>query len=177
MGLGDMEHLRVPRIPGPMRHAEERKHGRACSGGGEEATRRRSLTCFWHKLCISSALYCTRMMFPHPMPPGAVLNNCPLASGLSEGISSGASISQFALCNLRRTISIKSERRKGKKWGRRRRRENGGHCWFPALWLSGRLSPGPDVLTDSCFHRFIQVFTQPPLLITVPGPVLCLSSP
>lgn len=57
------------------------------------------------------------MMFPYPMPLGAVLNNCPLASGLSEGISSGASISQFVLCNLRRIISIKSERRRKKKSG------------------------------------------------------------
>lgn len=161
-----------------MRHAEERKHGRACSGGGEEATMRRSLTCFWHKLCISSALYCTRMMFPHPMPPSAVLNNCPLASGLSEGISSGASISQFALCNLRRTISIKSERRRGKSGGE----EDAGRTAATAGFrLSGCQGGSPQVLTsfltDSCFHRFIHVFTQPPLPITVPGPVLCLSSP
>ena len=57
------------------------------------------------------------MMFPDPMPLGAVFNNHLLASGLSEGISSGASISQFVLCNLRRTISIKSERRRGEKVG------------------------------------------------------------
>lgn len=55
------------------------------------------------------------MMFLYPKPLGAVLNNCPLASGLSEGISSGASISQFVLSNLRRTISIKSEREREKK--------------------------------------------------------------
>lgn len=55
------------------------------------------------------------MMFPYPMPLGAVLNNRPLASGLSEGVSSGTSISQILLSNLKRTISIKSEREKKKK--------------------------------------------------------------
>lgn len=134
-----MGHLSVPKTPGPMRHTEEREHVRACRGGGKEATvrGRRSLTCFWHKLFISSAFYCTRMMFPYPVPLGAVLSNRPLASGLSEGISSGASISQFVLCNLRRTISIKSERRKKKVCVCGEKKTQGK--WRPLLfsWLSG----------------------------------------
>lgn len=100
-----------------MRQAEKREWDCNGVGGGKEATARRSLTWFWHKLFISFALYRARMMFPDPMPLGAVFNNHLLASGLSEGISSGASISQFVLCNLRRTISIKSERRRGEKVG------------------------------------------------------------
>lgn len=143
------------------------------AGGEMEATPRRSLTCFWHKLFISSTLYYTRMMFPYPMPLGAVLNNRPLASGLSEGVSSGTSISQILLSNRKRTISIKSERGKKRK---RKCRKNGAHCCFPAPWSSVPLSPGPDVLIDSCFHRFIHGFTQPPLLIRVPGPVPHLCS-
>lgn len=115
-GLGSLEHLSVSKTPGPMRHAEEGSG--TVMGGGKKATARRSLTWFWHKLFISFALYHARMMFPYPMPLGAMLNNHPLASGLSEGISSGASISQFVLCNLRITISIKSERRRGKNGGK-----------------------------------------------------------
>lgn len=114
----------------------QRKGSRAGPGVGcgEEATVKSSLICFWHKLFISSALYRTRMMFPYPMPLGAVLNNCPLASGLSEGISSGASISQFVLCNLRRIISIKSERRRKKKAGEKKMHGK----WQPLLF-SGSL--------------------------------------
>lgn len=121
-----MEQLSIPRNPGPTRHAEEKIHRQGLQEK-MEATVGRSLTYFGHKLFISSALYYTRMMFWYPVPLGAVLNNRPLALGLSEGISSGASISQFVLDNLRRAISIKPE----KGWwggggGRRRKcRRNG----------------------------------------------------
>lgn len=40
------------------------KEAQTGAAGEMEATPRRSLTCFWHKLFISSTLYYTRMMFP-----------------------------------------------------------------------------------------------------------------
>lgn len=77
------------------------------------------------------------------MPLGAVLNNRPLASGLSEGVSSGTSISQFLLSNLKRTISIKSEREKKKK------KKNAGKMVLTAVFLlSGRQCRSPQVLTS-----------------------------
>lgn len=110
-----------------------------CSGEGNLREEEPDML-FWHKLFISSALYCTRMMFPYPMPLGAVLNNRPLASGLCEGISSGASISQFVLCNLRRTVSIKSERKK------RGGEKKAGKIVPTAVMFSSRLCSSPRVL-------------------------------
>ena len=84
--------------------------------------------------------------------------------GPSQGISSGASISQFVLCHLGATISIKLERQtnnnneKLEKWG------NLGRLPFSCfLIVSAAFHPCFEVLVNSCFHGFVYVSAQQPL--------------
>lgn len=92
-----------------------------------------------------------------------------LTWGLSQGICSGISISQFVLCNLGTTISIKSEKQTTIIIIIKIRES----CIDCFLITSAAFHPGFDVLIDSCFHRFIHVFIQQPLFLQVPGSVLC----